>query len=141
MAQISKSYGGKWLKADDIPMPRGIRTTIDEVTEEELGRGADKQTKLVAWLKGQDKGLVLNKTNATALAELYGDESDDWAGKPIALTVGKAMFEGKKVDSIMVDEEATRAASQRSAPAQPRRKPASVVTQAEADAPDEELPW
>ena len=78
MAQISKSYGGKWMSSGDVPR-QGIRTVISEVTEEEIGRGSDQKTKLVAWLKGQEKGLVLNKTNGTALAEIYGDETDDWA--------------------------------------------------------------
>ena len=128
MAQVSKAYGGQWMKSADIPK-QGIRTTITEVTEEEIGRGADKRTKLVAWLKGQDKGLVLNKTNGTALAEIYGDETDDWAGKRIVLKVGKTLFEGNRVDSIMVDDEATRAAAN----GQPSKKPAPAVTQAEAD--------
>lgn len=135
MARVSQSYGGQWMKSADVPMPRGIRTTITEVTEEEIGRGTERKTKLVAWLKGQDKGLVLNKTNGTALAEIYGDETDDWAGKRIVLTVGKALFEGKKVDSIMVDEDATRAAASQPANGhgQPSKKPAPAMTQAEAD--------
>lgn len=131
MPSIEKNFSGQWMTTASFP-PQGIRTTINEITEEEIGRGSDKKTKLVCWLKGQDKGWVLNKTNGTALAEIYGDETDDWAGKRVVLKLGKTLFEGKKVDSIMVDEEATKSAS--SASQAVSRKPAPVMTQEEADA-------
>lgn len=110
MARISESFSGKWLTAADLPKG-GMRTTIAEVTEEEIGQGEDKKTKLVLWLKDTEKGLVLNKTNGNILAELLGDETDDWERKRIVLKSQKVEFQGKRVDGIRVDEEATKAAN------------------------------
>ena len=135
MPKISESFSGKWLNATDVgPLHKTLKTTITEITEEEIGQGADKKVKLVAWLKDSEKGLVLNKTNGTTLAEIYGDETDDWAGKRIVLKVVKVDYQGKSMPGLRIDEEATRAASQ----AGPSKKLAPVVTQAEAD---EDPPW
>lgn len=135
MARVSESFAGKWMNASDIG--RGIRTTISEVTEEEVGQGAEKKIKLVCWFKDQDKGLVLNKTNGTILAEIYGDETDDWAGKRVILKTQKVEFAGRRVDGIRIDEDATKSAAQ-SAIGAPTKKPAPPVTQQEVD---DNVPW
>ena len=141
MARISESFAGKWLKPEDVG--KSLRTVISDVTEEEIGQGEDKKTKLVIWLNDTEKGLVLNKTNGNALAEILGDETDDWAGKKIVLRVEKVNFQGKSVPGIRVDEDATRSANagkleNSEGPSHPHsRKPAAPMTQAEAD----ELPF
>ena len=93
MPRISESFSGKWLTAIDVPR-QGLRGYIEEITEEEIGQGSDKKIKLVLWIKGQDKGMVLNKTNGGILADLYGDETDDWTGRRIVLIVQKVEYQG-----------------------------------------------
>ena len=53
----------------------------------------------------KEKRIVLNKTNATAIAFLYGNEIDDWTGKRITIYPTKAQAFGKIVDCIRVREE------------------------------------
>ena len=127
MPKVSESFGGKWLKALDVG-PRGLKGIIDEVTQEEVGNGDDKKLKLIVWIRGQDKGLVLNVTNANDLASIYGDDTEAWNGKRIVLKADRVMFQGKSVDGIRINMDALR-----STETTPSKKPAAPVTQEEAD--------
>ena len=49
-----------------------------------------------------EKGLVVNKTNRTALADAFGDETDAWTGKSVQLRIGQVLFQGRMVPSIQV---------------------------------------
>ena len=49
-----------------------------------------------------DKGLVLNKTNAAAIAKTHGDDSDEWIGQAIELYPAVTQFNGNTVDCIRV---------------------------------------
>jgi hypothetical protein len=51
---------------------------------------------------GKDKGLVLNKTNATMIVDSYGDESDVWVGKEIELYPDKVNYQGQIVPCLRV---------------------------------------
>ena len=131
MARISESFSGRWMNANDIGAPgKTLRTTITDVTEEEVGQGNDKKNKLVVWLKDSEKGLVLNKTNGNDLAEILGDETDDWTGKKIVLKVERVEFQGKKQPGLRIDVEATTSANRGG---EKSKKPARPVTQEEAD--------
>jgi len=79
-----------------------ITVTIDRVEFEEVGN--DKKEKLVAYFKGKDKGLVVNKTNANMIEEIARtDETDEWPGTKIVLKPARVDFQGKRVDAIRVD--------------------------------------
>jgi len=135
MARVSESFSGQWMSAVDVG--RSMKAVILEVTEETVGQGADKKTKLVVWFKGQEKGLILNKTNGSILAEIYGDETDDWKNKRVVLMTQKVEYQGKRVDGIRINEEATRSAVQGLLGEQ-SKKPAPALTQQEAD---DDIPW
>ena len=51
-------------------------------------------------------GLVLNKTNAATIADLYSEETTNWAGKPITLFTTQVEFRGKQVRCIRVKMDA-----------------------------------
>ena len=53
-------------------------------------------------LAGQDKALVLNKTNAKAIAALYGKKVSAWTGKRIVLVPAMVDFKGDTVEAIRV---------------------------------------
>lgn len=133
MPKISESFGGKWIKAADVG-PRGLKGVIDEVTEEEVGQ--DKQLKIVVWIKGQEKGLILNATNANDLVSIYGDDTDTWKDKKIALKIARVNYQGKVVDGVRINLETIQ--NPREEPAL-SRKPAPPVTQEEAD--ESEIPF
>ena len=91
--RISETYPSKYLKATDLGgQDRVVR--IRACVQEELGQGSEKEVKPVLYFDGREKGLVLNKTNATAIAEDYGDDTDAWVGRPIVLFVQKVTFQG-----------------------------------------------
>jgi hypothetical protein len=68
------------------------------VEREEIGQ----EKKLVLYLKGKEKGIVLNKTNANTIGDFYGDDSDDWYDQPLILFSIRTEFQGKPVDGLRV---------------------------------------
>jgi hypothetical protein len=99
MTRMSEAFPSKFLKAADL-QGQHVTVTIDRVEVEDIdGKGTHKP---VVYFQGKVKGIVLNKTNATTISDAYGDESDDWAGKPLLLYDTKTPFEGKLVDALRV---------------------------------------
>ena len=62
---ISKLFPSKYLKGDDIE--DGDTVTITKVTVERVG--IDQEEKPVIHFEEKDKGVILNKTNAQAIAK------------------------------------------------------------------------
>lgn len=87
----------KWLACPDLK-GREVKLTIENVRVEEVG----DSHKLVAYFKGKEKGLALNKTNARMIGDAYGKNSDDWWDKEIVLYPTKTEFQGRLVDCIRV---------------------------------------
>ena len=94
---ILNSFPSKYRKAADYPQP--MVETIDKVYTEPVGQ--DKEMKPVIYFKGgDDKGCVLNKTNATILANLHGRDTAKWKGKEVEVYATKVQFGAEMVDSI-----------------------------------------
>lgn len=83
MPSVNQIYPSTYLKADDIPTGQYVKLVIKDAQVKTLGQGDEAERKLVLTFKGTDKQLPLNKTNALAIAEVHGDESDDWLGGDI----------------------------------------------------------
>lgn len=99
---INKVFPSKYLSAADL---NGATPTvlIDTVKLETVG----DDSKLVVYFKGKDKGLVLNKTNANAIADILASkDTDEWEGKRIKLITAKVDFQGKRVAAIRIEEPA-----------------------------------
>lgn len=97
--QISTAFPSEFLRAADL-QGRQVRATIDRVEIREVGSDGDH--KPVLFFSGKDKGLVLNKTNATAIGDAYGDDTDDWTGQPLVLFDAMVSYQGKNVKAIRV---------------------------------------
>lgn len=123
--KISQLFPSKYVKAADLN-GKTVILTIAKLVIEELGHGAEKERKPVLYFQKATKGLVLNRTNAMTIAGLYGDESDDWSGKRIAIYPTRIRAFGAMQDTIRVREEI---------PAQPRpmAQAAQVEEAAEID--------
>lgn len=94
-------FPSKYLKAEDLD--GDLTVTISGVRLETMkDKKGDDEQKPVASFKEVKKGLVLNKTNWAAIAKQHGDESDDWAGKQITLTVLEVDSFGDVVQAIRV---------------------------------------
>lgn len=97
--RISTAFPSKYLRADDL---QGHEPTvvIDRIVTEEIG--ADEQQKPVIYFRGKERGLVLNKTNATNISLAFGDETDQWIGKSVVLFVAWVDYQGRSVQAIRV---------------------------------------
>ncbi len=98
--KIGDAFPGQYLKAQDLGNNR-VTVTIDRVEMEDIGG----DHKAVLYFQGKDKGLVLNKTNSSAITEYAGtDETDDWRGVRVVLYKTRTEYQGKRVDCIRIDE-------------------------------------
>lgn len=97
--RISKQFPSNWLKAEDIGKGRKVRCVVERVEEEKIG----EDHKPVIYFRSKEKGLVLNKTNALKIADVYGDETDEWEDKEVLLYVEVVAFQGRPVPAIRVE--------------------------------------
>jgi len=97
---VNEIYRSSYMKADDLN-DRTAKYTISACKAEVVGE--DK--KLVLAFSNNDMPLVLNKTNATTLAELYGPETSEWEGKAIKLVPSTTSYQGKMVKCIRISPE------------------------------------
>lgn len=122
MAHIDLIYksNSSYLKAEDIgtDMPTFTMTAADVKTFD------DGSAKVVVEFNETDKVLPLNKTNATAIADLYGMDTDAWVNRQIMLFTMPVEFNGKMVQAIRVRGPATQRqnyAAAKSGTAQPAK--------------------
>ena len=94
---MNAAFPSTYLKAADLK-GKAVSLIMDRVAFEDVGG----EQKPVLYFRGTDRGIVLNKTNTNMIAEMYGYESDDWAGKKVVLHTERVPFQGKLVDSIRV---------------------------------------
>lgn len=97
MPKVNEMYPSRYLKAADCEDAELV-LTIKSIEEEKIGT----DDKWVVYFRGEDKGLVLNKTNTNVIAKLYGDDTDDWIGKAITLYATEVQFQGDMVEAIRV---------------------------------------
>lgn len=99
---IGNAFPSTYLKTSDL-QGKSVNILMHSVEMDEIG-GDIKPILYLQDAHGQkkDRGLVLNKTNSNIIAEMYGFETDEWAGKPITLYPARVEFQGKIVDAIRV---------------------------------------
>lgn len=98
MASIQDVYGtGETLKAADL-QGREPTVVIATVTAKQFNDG----NKLILTFEGKQKYFVCNKTNASRIALLYGDNYEKWIGKAIKLYTDIVDFQGKATQAIRV---------------------------------------
>lgn len=99
---INDAFPSKYIKASDLPEGKISAATMDEISLQDIGQGEQKQKKIVISFVGKDKAFVCNKTNARAIAKLYGEDTDEWSGKSIGLFRTEVQFGADMVESIRV---------------------------------------
>jgi hypothetical protein len=128
--KVSEAYPSDFLKAVDIGNNQ-VRVLISHVEMRDLG----DDEKPVVFFQNKKKGVVLNVTNANAIAQYYGDDMDLWAGKPIVLFTMMVSFQGRMQPGIRV-----RIPGPGEGGTAPAPKPAPVQ-QSENPAMDDEVPF
>ncbi len=128
-------FPSKYLSAADLP-DDGMVVTIKDVTIERMQDGAEKP---IALFVEDIKDMIINVTKWNTLEKLYGDESDDWAGKKISIKPGEVKFKGEMVACIDISSRKPGAVSPSKAPTKSRAKgspDAEAAIKAAADPKD-----
>ena len=88
MTHFQQLYDRDYLGSWDLPEDRDVIVTISNVKGGELVQpGGRKNKKPIVSFEGKEKKFVCNKTNAKAIAGMYGNHVEKWVGKKIALYV------------------------------------------------------
>jgi len=99
--KISELYTSRYIKSDDIG-DADMVVTIVKVELEIIGHGDSHDEKAVVYFDETEKVLVLNKTNATTISHLYGDDTAEWRGKRIVLYATEVSYQGTQMMGIRV---------------------------------------
>jgi hypothetical protein len=95
--RVSEEFG-KFFRAEDVQAP--VVRTIAGATIEMLGEEQEKN--LVVAFSDDGRRLVAKPTRRSQLVELFGDDTDLWAGRQVELYTAMVPFAGKRVPSIQV---------------------------------------
>jgi hypothetical protein len=121
MANIHDSFPSNYLKASDLKGAQPI-VTIDRIEFEPVGK--QREMKPILYLVGKEKGIVLNKTNATQIATLAGTpDTDEWHGVRIKLFATHVEFQGETVEAIRIKGAPPQAGSTTTRAAAPAPEP------------------
>lgn len=99
--RVSDHYSeSQYLSAKDIGneiLTLKIRNVAMEIMSDE-----NETEKMAISFEGFEKMLVLNKTNATELAETISDDTSEWIGKEIDLFVANVQYKGRREKGVRV---------------------------------------
>lgn len=88
MTHFQTMYDRDYLGSWDLPEDKDVVVTIENVKGGELtGQGGRKSKKPIIAFAGKEKKMICNKTNAKAIAGIYGVHVEKWVGKKITLYV------------------------------------------------------
>ena len=103
MPHWRKMYDSRFIGSWDLEEAGPVVATIKDVTMEEVqDNTGHKETKPAVWFTKGKKALLLNKTNAKAIAKLYGTHTEKWGGKQIELFPTECDAFGDKVECVRV---------------------------------------
>lgn len=101
MPSVSDFFGGQSLKAEDLPHNTSVPVVIESVTPREFDDGR----KLEIAFRGKQKVLVCNRTNASSIWRVTGEQDyERWPGKTVYLVRTTTDFQGRRVECIRIDE-------------------------------------
>lgn len=103
MARVNKEDFGKQrekLKVEDLE--DGADAIVLTIAGFEIVPFEDRKAPLLRFEESGDKAYFPNQTSMSHLIEVYGDETDDWMGKPLPLVRHKGTFQGKKFENLQV---------------------------------------
>ena len=107
MPNVNDMFPGKYVKSSELSQP--VSLVIKEVKLESVYNPRKGNIDVwVVYFDGAKKGLILNKVNAFAIAEITAsEETDDWVGEEIELYPTKVSVAGEKKSAIRVRKPAS----------------------------------
>ena len=101
MTDYRSMFDRKFVAPFDLARGDAV-VVIERVKGETLKAGSEERKRPVVWLKGQKLAFPLNKTNAKAIAGMYGTNVEEWVGKPISIYATTTQFGRDTVQCIRV---------------------------------------
>ncbi len=77
----------EYLSAEMLPVDKPVSLTIRDVKEETVAGPRGESVKVIIGFQERPKKLILNKTNARALAKALTAETDNWIGASVVFGV------------------------------------------------------
>jgi len=137
---INAAFPSSWLKAADLG-GQEVTVSMAAVQIETIGQGSDADELPVLSFVGQQKGLILNKTNARSISQLYGTETTGWSGRSVTLYPTTTTYGAETRDCIRIkapaDPVAPAPAPAPAPPPAPVEPPAPVPPPAPVEPPPE----
>ena len=134
MPLVNEVFPSKYLGAADL-QNKDVLVTIDRVEMEQFEDAGKKVPKPVVYFRGSEKGLVANKTNSVAIADITGQpDTDNWGGARICLFPTMVQFGVKMTEAIRVKRPPA-------APAVPDPVAPEVPPVAPVDDMEDSIPW
>lgn len=135
---VDDLYPSKYLSAADL---QGKEPTVI-ITQFTMEKMTDGQNKPCIYVNNRPKGVILNKTNAMAIASMYGKIIDGWIGKRIKLVKVWTDFQGKPVEAIRIVPPGVETMQERGMAAQaPASPPPAQPDDYGAALQDDEIPF
>ncbi len=101
---VNDLFPSRFLKAHDLN-GKPYTLTISNVSLEDVGHGAEKESKLTLAFEKATKMMLLNRTNAMIIASLYGPETDAWKGKAVTVYSARVKAFGAWHDALRIKEQ------------------------------------
>ncbi len=98
-----KNFDYRFLSGDELKQETTV--TIERVVLEEVFNPStnSKENALAVYFVGAKKGIVLNKTNAKAIAKVVGTPyQEDWIGKKIIIYAKEGRFFGENMKVVRI---------------------------------------
>lgn len=104
MTTVSQIYPSPWLKVFGL-QGRAVAVKIQKATVEQIRQyNGQKEARIVLDFAGKSKRLILNKTQAFAVATVAGTEDlDQWVGVDLVLKVA-TLKTGKPTIEVAVED-------------------------------------
>lgn len=101
---VNDLFPSKYLKASDAEP--SLTLTITKITQETMkNRDGKDETKPVLYFNEQEKGMVLNKTNARTLEKMFGSETEQWLNERVVLASAEVDAFGETQKALRFREE------------------------------------
>jgi hypothetical protein len=100
MPHINEMFPKPHITPDLLNKPYEL--VIKAVEQKELRPNQTQVTRWIIRFEKTEKYLILNKTNASAIAGLYGPYTEQWIGKRIVLYATQARIRGELQDVIRI---------------------------------------
>jgi hypothetical protein len=99
-AKLYKSLGGQTFSAQYVEeaFDGGVTLTIETVSEATL----DGKPRLCVSFEKEPRRLPLNQGNLDTIIAAYGEDTDGWIGKPVAIGIASRKYKGRDTKGVEI---------------------------------------